>query len=114
MSSEKWVQLCAVDAIEPGGREVFALDDEWIAVFNVQGEFYAIADMCTHDEGPLGDGALEGHVITCPRHGARFDIRTGQALTIAVAPVDVPRYDLRIVNNHLEILLTNRTPGSAQ
>jgi 3-phenylpropionate/trans-cinnamate dioxygenase ferredoxin subunit len=54
----------------------------------VDGEFYAIDDVCTHDGGPLGEGELDGEQIECPRHGARFDVRTGKAVTFpAVHPV---------------------------
>ena len=59
------------------------IDELPIAVFNVDGKFYAIGDVCTHDDGPLGDGELDGYQIICPRHGARFDIRSGKALTLA-------------------------------
>ena len=53
-----------------------------VALFHVDGRFYAIDDVCTHDGGPLADGELRDHKISCPRHGAKFDIRTGAALTM--------------------------------
>ena len=53
-----------------------------VVIVNLDGDFYAIEDVCTHDGGPLGEGKLEGCQIICPRHGARFDVRTGQALTL--------------------------------
>jgi 3-phenylpropionate/trans-cinnamate dioxygenase ferredoxin subunit len=62
--------------------------DRAVALFNVQGTFYAIDDICTHDDGPLAEGDLRGHEIECPRHGARFDVRTGKALCMpAFEPV---------------------------
>jgi len=59
-----------------------------IAVCNVDGSFYAIEDICTHDGGVLDQGTLEANIITCPRHGATFDVMTGEALSMpAVVPV---------------------------
>jgi len=59
-----------------------------IALCNVDGKLYAIEDICTHDDGPLGEGTLDGKEVECPRHGARFDVRTGAVTRMpAVAPV---------------------------
>ena len=70
----------AVKVVQPGGRE--------LVVANVGGEFYAIDDVCTHDGGPLGEGLLVDSQIECPRHGARFDLKTGRPVTLpAVLPV---------------------------
>jgi len=97
-----WVTVAAANAVGPGERIVVEVEGEYIAVFNVDGRYYAIGDMCTHDGGPLADGDLYGHEIECPRHGARFDIRTGQALLPpAVAPT--PRYDVRLEGNDIQI-----------
>jgi 3-phenylpropionate/trans-cinnamate dioxygenase ferredoxin subunit len=71
-------------------------------IFNISGEFFAIGDVCTHDDGPLGDGEVVDHQIICPRHGARFDIRTGEVLTLP-AVQDVPRFPLRVKDGTLEI-----------
>jgi 3-phenylpropionate/trans-cinnamate dioxygenase ferredoxin subunit len=73
-----------------------------IVIFNIAGEFYAIADLCSHDDGPLGEGRLEGYEIICPRHGARFDVRSGDVLALP-AVVDIPAYPLRIVDGQIEI-----------
>ena len=62
------------------GKELVEVDDRLIALFHVGGCFYAIDDVCTHDGGPLASGELCGFEIACPRHGAKFDIRTGAAL----------------------------------
>lgn len=61
--------------------------DAAIAVFNIDGELYAIEDVCTHDGGELAGGPLEGFAVECPRHGAKFDVRTGEALC---APAYLP------------------------
>ncbi|HVX13924.1 MAG TPA: non-heme iron oxygenase ferredoxin subunit [Pirellulales bacterium] len=64
------------------GRTVVEIDDRLVVLLRVAGEVFAIDDVCTHDGGPLGEGELEDHTIACPRHGAKFDIRTGAALTM--------------------------------
>jgi len=76
-----WIQVCREAELPPGGMKVVPAEDTDIAVFNCDGEFHAIEDVCTHDGGQLTGGTLEGCEIECPRHGARFDVRTGEALT---------------------------------
>jgi len=71
-------------------------------IFNIAGEYYAIADLCSHDDGPLGDGELEGFDINCPRHGAKFDVRTGDVLSLP-AIVDIPAYPVRVRDGQIEI-----------
>ena len=87
----------------PLGERIFVeIDDQPIVILNVSGKVYAIGDLCTHDHGPLGDGELDGHEIICPRHGARFDVRTGQATRLpAVEPT--LWYPVRIVDDWIEI-----------
>ncbi len=77
-----FVKVATVSSIPDPGRLIVELDDRSVVLFHVDGQFYCIDDMCTHDGGPLGEGTLSGFQIACPRHGARFDIRTGQALTM--------------------------------
>jgi 3-phenylpropionate/trans-cinnamate dioxygenase ferredoxin subunit len=91
----------------PNGERLFLqIDDRPIVIFNIAGDFYAIGDVCTHDEGPLGEGEIEGWEIVCPRHGAHFDIRTGQAVVLP-AVVDTPAYPVRVVNGQIEIGIPN-------
>ncbi|MFM8985455.1 MAG: Rieske 2Fe-2S domain-containing protein [Planctomycetia bacterium] len=74
------------DVPDPG-KTLVEVENEMVALFHVEGRWYAIDDVCTHDGGPLADGELRDHKIACPRHGAKFDIRTGAALTMpAVRP----------------------------
>ncbi len=69
------------------GKTLVEVEGEMVALFHVEGQWYAIDDVCTHDGGPLADGELRDHRIACPRHGAKFDIRTGAALTMpAIRP----------------------------
>ncbi len=90
-----FVKVATTSEIPPGERLVVEVEDLWIAVFNVGGTYYAIEDVCTHDDGPLAEGELDGQTIICPRHGARFDIRTGKVLSFP-AITDVPTYEVKI------------------
>jgi 3-phenylpropionate/trans-cinnamate dioxygenase ferredoxin subunit len=84
-----WVEVCKVDDLPKGGVKTFTLNGVRIALCRVEsGEFYAVEDVCTHDDGALGEGELVGYAIECPRHGARFDVRTGRVLCLpAVVPI---------------------------
>ena len=85
-----WVRVCAVSEMLPGESKVAWDDGTPILVFNYDGDFYALEDRCSHDDGPLceGDFECDDGVAICPRHGANIDIRTGRALTLpAVSPV---------------------------
>ena len=74
--------------IAPGTTRRIVVDSMEILLCNVEGKIYAIEDVCTHDGGPLDQGELEGECVVCPRHGATFDVRTGDALTLpAVLPL---------------------------
>ena len=80
-------RVIAVGEVPDPGKTLVEVEGEMVAVFHVGGQFYALDDVCTHDGGPLADGELRDHKIACPRHGAKFDIRTGAALTMpAVRP----------------------------
>lgn len=83
-----WASVAEADEIQPGAVKVIELGGLRLAVCNVDGELFCIDDLCTHDGGPLDQGELLGGEIECPRHGARFDVRTGRALCLpAVKPV---------------------------
>ena len=76
----EWVDVAPVDELVPGSWRTVDVDDTQIAVFNVNGEYYAIEDMCTHDGEILTGGTVEGAEVVCPRHGARFSLITGEVL----------------------------------
>ena len=80
--SDRFMTVAKVGEIPEGGVKVVRVDDDPVAVFHVGGRYYALADLCTHDGGELSDGVIDGHVIECERHGARFDIRTGAVLAM--------------------------------
>ncbi len=83
----EFIRVADIDEIPDPGKTLVEVDGEMVALFHVGDAFYAIDDVCTHDGGPLADGELRDHKIACPRHGAKFDIRTGAALSMpAVRP----------------------------
>ena len=83
----EFVRVIDVAEVPDPGKTLVEVEGEMVAVFHVGGTFYALDDVCTHDGGPLADGELRDHKIACPRHGAKFDIRTGAALSMpAVRP----------------------------
>lgn len=97
-----FVKLGKVSDVPPGTAKVFEVEDRAIAVCNVDGELYAIDDVCTHDEGSLEQGELDGFEIECPRHGARFDVRTGQITALpAVVPIDT--FGVRVEGDDIEV-----------
>ena len=73
-----------------------------MVILNIAGQYFAIEDICTHDDGPLGDGDIEGHNIVCPRHGGEFDVRTGEAVQLP-AVVDIPAYPVRVVDEMIQV-----------
>jgi 3-phenylpropionate/trans-cinnamate dioxygenase ferredoxin subunit len=83
-----FVTVARVSDTAPGTISVHEIGDVRIALCNVNGRFYAIDDVCTHDGGPLDQGELDGNLVECPRHGARFDVTDGRAVVLpAVRPV---------------------------
>lgn len=104
----EFVRVAHLDDIPPGARMLVDLDEETVVIFNVDGNLYCIADICTHDGGPLADGELEDCEIICPRHGARFDIKTGAVLSMpAVTPV--PAYAVKIEDDGVYVELPAET-----
>jgi len=98
----EFIPVGSVEEIKEGERLFLEIDEKLIVILNINGQFYAIADVCSHDDGPVGEGTLEGFEIICPRHGARFDIRTGKVLALP-AFVDIPAYPVRLMGDQIEI-----------
>jgi metal-sulfur cluster biosynthetic enzyme/nitrite reductase/ring-hydroxylating ferredoxin subunit len=100
-----------VDVPDPG-KTLVEVEGEMVALFHVQGGWYAIDDVCTHDGGPLADGELRDFRIACPRHGARFDIRTGAALTMpAVRPTRA--HDVKVEDGGVWVRLRDAAGGAS-
>jgi 3-phenylpropionate/trans-cinnamate dioxygenase ferredoxin subunit len=98
----EFVSVFPLSELPDGERLFVELDGRPIVVFNIAGGIFAIGDVCSHDNGPLGDGEIEEHEVICPRHGARFDVRTGKATSLP-AIVDIPAYPTRIVDGRVDV-----------
>ncbi|MEX2352745.1 MAG: non-heme iron oxygenase ferredoxin subunit [Gammaproteobacteria bacterium] len=103
-----WIDVASPAEFPEGDTRLVDVNDTMIAVFNIAGEYYAMEDTCTHDGSPLlGCGLepadlIEGDQIICPRHGARFCIRTGEALT-PPAYEPVTTFPVRIENSRVQV-----------
>ena len=97
-----YVEIAPVDQIPTGERLFVELGGKSIVLINLAGKLFAIGDVCSHDNGPVGDGEIEENEIICPRHGARFNIHTGKATSLP-AIVDIPAYPVRVVEEMVEI-----------
>jgi len=98
----QWIDVLAVNELKPGMHTLLNLQQESLLLVNVAGEFYAIANRCSHDGGELSDGEICAGEITCPRHGARFDLKTGAVLS-PPAFEDIATYPVRVVNNMVQV-----------
>jgi 3-phenylpropionate/trans-cinnamate dioxygenase ferredoxin subunit len=100
--STTWTRVAPASEIMPGDYASAEIDGTFVAVYNIGGEFFAIDDLCTHDGGGLSGGEIEDHQVICPRHGARFCLRTGQALS-PPAYEPVRSYPTRVVDGFVEV-----------
>jgi ferredoxin-NADP reductase/nitrite reductase/ring-hydroxylating ferredoxin subunit len=105
------IRIASVAAIPPGARTVVEARGKRIAVFNVGGRFHAIDEACSHEGGPLSEGTLDGTVVTCPWHGARFDVTTGAVLR-PPARRAVASYAVRVSGPDLLLELLAAAEGS--
>jgi 3-phenylpropionate/trans-cinnamate dioxygenase ferredoxin subunit len=99
---ETWVDVARETELQPGTWRVVDVDGIDVAVFNLDGAYFAIEDVCTHDGGILTGGDVEGDVIVCPRHGARFSIRTGEVLA-PPAYEDIATYPVRVEDGVVQV-----------
>jgi len=81
----KWVSVAKKSDIPEGQTKVFTVNDQEIAISRLKGQFYAFENSCSHMELPLDEGEIEGTIIECPHHGARFDLKTGEAVRMPAA-----------------------------
>ncbi|GAB4453172.1 MAG: non-heme iron oxygenase ferredoxin subunit [Anaerolineales bacterium] len=98
----EFVEIAPASELPNGERLFVEIEGKSIVIFNIAGQFFAIGDICTHDDGPLGDGDLEGYNIVCPRHGAEFDVRTGKVMQMP-AVVDIPAYPVKVVDGMIQV-----------
>jgi 3-phenylpropionate/trans-cinnamate dioxygenase ferredoxin subunit len=101
----EFVPVAKLDEVPEGDVKCVKVGGQGVVLCRVEGRVYAVGDVCTHDSGPLCGGALDGHAIECPRHGARFDIRNGQVLAMPAA-VPIPSYPVRVVDGTVTVRLS--------
>jgi len=102
-----FVPVASTSEIPDPGKQLVEVDDRLVALFHVEGKFYALDDVCTHDGGPLADGELHRYEIACPRHGARFDIRDGRAVTMPATRATVA-HEVRVEGDQVFIRLNQQ------
>ena len=102
----EWIDVVAASALAESEHVLIEVDYEPVAVFNLNGQFYAIADRCSHDNNEVASGIIDGDEIICPRHGARFCLKTGQ-VKCAPAYEDIASYPVRVVDGRLQVKTTN-------
>ncbi|MDO8941121.1 MAG: non-heme iron oxygenase ferredoxin subunit [Methylicorpusculum sp.] len=98
----EWVDVVSQDALAEGEHVVVDVDGVEVAVFNLEGSFYAIEDVCSHDGAEIASGELQGDEIVCPRHGARFCVKTGQVKS-APAYEDIACFKVRIEDKRVKV-----------
>jgi 3-phenylpropionate/trans-cinnamate dioxygenase ferredoxin subunit len=99
-----FLPVADASSIPDPGKQLLEIEDRVVVLFHVGGQYFCIDDVCTHDGGPLGEGELCDHTIACPRHGAKFDIRTGKALTMP-ATQDTVAHEVKIEDGKVFVRL---------
>jgi len=99
----EYVRVIGVGDLPPGKGHVTEVNGREIAIFNVDGTFFAIDNTCAHRGGPLGEGELEGDVVTCPGHGWEYNVLTGISLTTPSASVKT--YEVKVDGDDVNILV---------
>jgi len=99
-----FVRIAKTTDLTDPGQILLEVEDRIVVLFRVGGNYFCIDDVCTHDGGPLSEGRLDDHTIACPRHGAKFDIRTGKALTMP-ATVDTAAHEVKIEGDQILVRL---------
>ncbi len=99
-----FVAVARVGDIPPGSGRQVTVNDRWVGLFNVNGEYYALDNVCLHRGGPLSDGSIAGCIVTCPWHGWQYDLTSG---TLVQDPrVAVTRHETRIVGDEIQVRLS--------
>ncbi len=99
-----YVTVAHVGDLRKGQVKTFAVQGHHIALCNVEGTYFATQDLCTHDGGPLGEGELIDYDIECPRHGGRFDVRTGE-VTALPPIVPIKTFPVRVEGDEIQVAL---------
>jgi 3-phenylpropionate/trans-cinnamate dioxygenase ferredoxin subunit len=101
-SKVEFIEIAPASELPNGERLFVEVEGKSLVIFNIAGQFFAIGDICSHDDGPVGEGDLEGYNIVCPRHGGEFDVRDGKAVQLP-AVVDIPAYPVKVVDSLIQV-----------
>lgn len=99
-----FIRVAKTTDLSDPGQSLLEVEDRIVVLFRVGGQFFCIDDVCTHDGGPLSEGRLDDYAIACPRHGAKFDIRSGKALTMP-ATVDTAAHEVKVEDDNVLVRL---------
>ena len=102
----EFIKVAKVSDIPDPGKQLLEVEDSLVVLVHLDGQFYCIDDVCTHDGGPLGEGQLCDHAIACPRHGAKFDIRTGKPLSMPATEATVT-HEVRLEGKDVYVRLND-------
>jgi nitrite reductase/ring-hydroxylating ferredoxin subunit len=98
--SADFVKVAETKDIQPSSMKAVDLEEERVCIVNIEGNYYAIGNVCTHMGGPLNEGTLEGYDVECPWHGSKFDVRTGEPIR-PPARQAIPIYEVKVENDNL-------------
>ena len=98
----EFLKVARTNEIESGKARLVEVGGKQIALFNIDGQFFALDNTCTHRGGPLAEGEMSGHEVTCPWHGGTFDVRTGEVVGPPPSQA-VPRYNVRVFGSDIEV-----------
>ena len=100
--SNDFTRFCELADVPPGAKKALKINDTWVLVCNTKDRLFAVSNICSHQAKPLMMGRVRSCKITCPVHGARFDLETGEALDLpATKPIDT--YEVRVVDDWIEV-----------
>jgi 3-phenylpropionate/trans-cinnamate dioxygenase ferredoxin component len=100
--SNEFTRFCELADVPPGAKKALKINDTWVLVCNTKARLFAVSNICSHQAKPLMMGRVRNCKITCPVHGARFDLETGEALDLpATKPIDT--YEVRVVDDWIEV-----------
>ena len=98
-----FIRVASTADLKPGENKVVTVEGDDVALFNVDGQFFALSNSCPHRGGPLGEGFLEGDVVTCPWHGWRFNVKSG--VNAVMPTVKVPCFQVKVEGNDVLVSL---------
>jgi 3-phenylpropionate/trans-cinnamate dioxygenase ferredoxin component len=98
--SADFVKVAETKDVQPSSMKAVDLEEERVCIVNIEGNYYAIGNVCTHMGGPLNEGTLEGYDVECPWHGSKFDVRTGEPIR-PPARQAIPIYEVKVENNNI-------------